>query len=95
MIAQMPLQVQDHLLVVPAGINGHWVHLVVDSGAERTMLSETAAEPAGPAPRHEATSFSRSASAAPRTATDVTIDRLVLGGVHFSRSTASPSAPST
>jgi hypothetical protein len=36
MITQMPLKVQDRLLVVPVGINGKWVHLVVDSGAERT-----------------------------------------------------------
>ncbi len=33
MVAQMPLQVESHLLVVPVGINGKWVHLVVDSGA--------------------------------------------------------------
>ena len=27
LIAQMPLEVEDHLLVVPAGINGKWVKL--------------------------------------------------------------------
>src|ERR1700679_2622840 len=47
MVAQMPLQVEDHLLVVPVGVDGKWVHLIVDSGAERTMLSETAAERLG------------------------------------------------
>ena len=47
MIAQMPLEVQDRLLVVPAGINGNWVHLVVDSGAERTTISAATADRLG------------------------------------------------
>jgi hypothetical protein len=40
-IAQKPLQLQDRLLVSPAGINGKWVHLVVDTGPERTTISST------------------------------------------------------
>jgi predicted aspartyl protease len=82
MIAQIPLQVQDHLLVVPAGINGHWVHLVVDSGAERTMLSNITADRLSLPhdARYKVQSLGIGGST---TATDVTVDRLVLGDVHF------------
>jgi hypothetical protein len=82
MIAQMPLQVQDHLLVVPAGINGKWVNLVVDSGAERTTLGEAAAERLGLP--HDPRYRTRALGIGGRTVTeDAVIDRLVLGGVHF------------
>ncbi len=82
MIAQMPLQVQDHLLVVPAGINGKWVRLVVDSGAERTTISDATAERLGLPhdPRYTTRSLGIGGAT---TTTDVTIERLVLGGVHF------------
>ncbi len=78
----MPLQVQDHLLVVPAGINGNWVHLVVDTGAERTTINDKIADRLGLPhdPRYINRSFGIGGVT---TATDVTIDRLVLGGVHF------------
>jgi hypothetical protein len=82
MIAQIPLQIQDSLLVVPAGINGTWVHLVVDSGAERTTIIAAAADrlrlPHDP--RYKVRSVGIGGTT---TSTDVTIDRLVLGGVHF------------
>jgi hypothetical protein len=83
MVTQMPLEVQDRLLVVPAGINGKIVHLVVDSGAERTMISNAAADRLGLPhdPRFVVHSMGIGGAS---TATDVTIDRLVLGGVHFS-----------
>jgi hypothetical protein len=82
MVAQMPLQVQDHLLVVPAGINGKWVKLVVDSGAERTTISDATAERLGLP--HDARFRTRSLGIGGATVTsDVTLDRLVLGGVHF------------
>jgi predicted aspartyl protease len=82
MIAQMPLRVEDHLLVVPVGINGKWVHLIVDSGAERTTLSETAAERLGLP--HDLKHVSRSTGIGGTiTTTDAPIDRLVIGGVHF------------
>ncbi len=82
MIAQIPFRVQDRLLVVPAGINGTWVHLVVDSGAERTTISAAAVArlrlPHDP--RYKVQSVGIGGTT---TSTDVTIDRLVLGGVHF------------
>jgi predicted aspartyl protease len=82
MVAQMPLQVQDHLLVVPAGINGKWVHLVVDSGAERTTISDAAAVRLRLP--HDPRYVSRSTGiGGATTAMDVTIDRLVIGGVHI------------
>ena len=82
MVAQMPLQVVDHLLVVPVGVDGKWVHLIVDSGAERTMLSETAAERLGLP--HDVKHVSRSGGIGGAiTITDAPIDRLVIGGVHF------------
>ena len=82
MVTQMPLQVQDRLLVIPAGINGKWVHLVVDTGAERTTISDAAAErlglPHDPRYRSHFMGIGGVSST-----TDVTVDRLVLGGVHF------------
>nr|WP_294521938.1 retroviral-like aspartic protease family protein [uncultured Rhodopila sp.] len=82
LIAQIPLKVQDHLLVVPAGINGKWVHLVVDSGAERTTLSDAAAERLGLP--HDPRYRTHSLGIGGRTVTmDADLDRLVLGGVHF------------
>ncbi len=41
-VARLPLSVKKRLLVVPAGIDGNWVRLLVDTGAERTVLSEDA-----------------------------------------------------
>jgi hypothetical protein len=81
-IAQMPLEVQDQLLVVPAGINSQWVRLVVDTGAERTTISDAVADRLGLPhdPRHSTRSMGVGGST---TTTDVALDRLVLGGVHF------------
>nr|WP_294507619.1 retroviral-like aspartic protease family protein [uncultured Rhodopila sp.] len=82
LIAQIPLKVQDHLLVVPAGINGKWVHLVIDSGAERTTLSDAAAERLGLP--HDPRYRTHSLGIGGHTVTmDADLDRLVLGGVHF------------
>jgi predicted aspartyl protease len=81
-VAQMPLEVQDRLLVVPVGINGKWVHLVVDSGAERTMISDTAAERLG-LPHDPKHIIHAMGIGGVTTTTDVSIDRMVLGGVHF------------
>jgi predicted aspartyl protease len=81
-VAQMPLDVQDHLLVVPTGINGHWVRLVVDSGAERTTISSAVAERLGLP--HDSRYQTRSLGIGGQSMNaDVRIDRLVLGGVRF------------
>lgn len=82
MVARMPLQVQSNLLVVPVGINGKWVHLVVDSGAERTTISDSAANRLGLP--HDAKYVTKAVGiGGATTTTDVTVDRLVMGGVHF------------
>ena len=81
-IAEMPLQVQDRLLVVPAGINGKWTQLVVDSGAERTTISDATAIRLNLP--HDARFTNRAMGiGGTTTTTDVSLDRLVLGGVHF------------
>lgn len=81
-VTQMPLVVEDNLLVVPAGINGKWVHLVVDSGAERTTISDAVAGRLEL--RHDPRYVNQSIGiGGATTSTDVTVDRLVLGGVHF------------
>ncbi len=81
-VAEMPLEVEDQLLVVPAGINGQWVHLVVDTGAERTVVGDEAVKRLNL--QHDARYVNKSLGiGGVTTTTDVTIDRLVLGGVHF------------
>lgn len=81
-ITEMPLQVQDHLLVVPVGINRQWVHLVVDTGAERTTISDAAADRLGLPHDPRFVNHALGIGGA-TTTTDVTVDRLVLGTVHF------------
>jgi predicted aspartyl protease len=82
MVAQMPLEVQDQLLIVPAGINGKWVRLIVDTGAERTTIADAAAERLGMP--HDARYRTQSMGVGGQsTTTDVSVDRLVLGGVRF------------
>jgi predicted aspartyl protease len=81
-VAEMPLRVQDRLLVVPAGINGQWVSLVVDSGAERTTIGDAAADRLGLPHDSRYVNHAMGVGGA-TTTTDVTIDRLVLGGIHF------------
>lgn len=78
----MPLEVRDRLLVVPAGINGKLVHLVVDTGAERTTISDGAAERLGLIhdPRFTTHSIGIGGMS---TATDVKINSFVLGETRF------------
>jgi predicted aspartyl protease len=42
-IARLPIEIRGRLLTVPVTINGQELRLVVDSGAERTTISEAAA----------------------------------------------------
>jgi predicted aspartyl protease len=41
-LADVPVVSRDNLLFVKAGINGQWVTLLVDTGAERTVLTQAA-----------------------------------------------------
>lgn len=42
-IARLPIEVRGRLLTVPVSVNGQEIRLIVDSGAERTSLSEKVA----------------------------------------------------
>ncbi len=81
-VTKMPLDVQNKLLVVPVGIGGKWVKLLVDTGAERTALSEEAVNRLGLArdPKNVTRSTGLGGSF---TAADATVPGLVLGGVRF------------
>jgi hypothetical protein len=84
MVAQVPLEVEDHLLVVRAGINGKWVRLVVDTGAERTTISDAAATRLGlpDDPKYSSRSLGIGGST---TAPDVTVERFVLGDAYLAQ----------
>lgn len=81
-VAKMPMQVQDHLLVVPAGINGQWVKFVVDTGAERTTLSAATADRLK-LPRDARFTTRSLGVGGISTTSDAQVERLVLGGVRF------------
>ena len=80
-VTEIPLEVQDNLLVVRVGINGRWADLIVDTGAERTTLGEAAVKRLG---MDRSAHVSSNVGIGGRTSTsDVMVDRLVMGGVHF------------
>jgi predicted aspartyl protease len=79
----MPLAVRDRLLIVPAGINGKLVHLVVDTGATRTTISDAAAERLGLV--HDPRFTTRYLGVGGMsTTTDVKVNSFVLGETRFS-----------
>jgi hypothetical protein len=81
-VAKLPLEVRNGLLVVRAGIDGRWVTLLVDSGAERTALSGDVVTRLGLA--RDAKIITRSTGVGGSfTASDAIIPGLVLGGVRF------------
>jgi hypothetical protein len=81
MVARLPIKVQANLLTVPIGIDGHWVWMVVDTGAQRTTLSVQAADRLGL--RHDShVSFSTGVGGVSSHA-DVVIDRLFVGGARL------------
>lgn len=81
-VARMDLEVQDRLLVVPAGIDGKLAHLVVDTGAERTTISDVAARRLGL--EHDPRFTTRSMGVGGLSvATDAKISTFVLGETRF------------
>jgi predicted aspartyl protease len=82
MVTTVPLEVHNRLLVVPAGINGKWVRLLVDTGAERTALSTTTADRLGLA-RDQDNMTKMTGVGGTYTAHDAIIPGLVLGGWRF------------
>ncbi|MGE0226477.1 MAG: retropepsin-like aspartic protease [Acetobacteraceae bacterium] len=82
LLAQAPLRPHQQLLAVPVGINGQWATLIVDTGAERTTLTEDAVERLGLArdPRY----VTRSGGVGGVTMNaDVKVDDFVLGGTRL------------
>ena len=78
-IAQTDLMVRNRLLLVKAGIAGQWVTLLVDTGAERTTLSEEAAARLN-LPRDRDYHTASSGMGGSQKANDAIIPALVLGG---------------
>ncbi len=81
-VTRIPLEVHNRLLLVPAGIDGKWITLLVDTGAERTVLSADVVERLGLA-RDEKTITRSTGVGGTYTANDAIIPGLVLGGVRF------------
>jgi predicted aspartyl protease len=81
-VAKMPLEVHSHLLVVPAGIDGRWVRLLVDSGAERTVLAADVVAKLG-LERDQKMLTRSTGMGGTFTTNDAIIPGLVLGGVRF------------
>jgi predicted aspartyl protease len=81
-VAEMPLEVHNRLLVVPAGINGHWLTLLVDTGAERTVLAEDVVNRLGLG-RDKRIVTRSTGMGGSYVASDAIIPGLVLGGVRF------------
>lgn len=81
-LSQMPLESDDHLMFVPAGINGHPLRLLVDTGSERTTLTEAAAARLGLP--HSFQYVTRTFGVAGMSANwDLAVPGIDLGGRHF------------
>ncbi|HUB47384.1 MAG TPA: retropepsin-like aspartic protease [Acetobacteraceae bacterium] len=81
-LAAMPLEAHNNLMFVTAGIGGRPVRLLVDTGAERTVLTEAAAARLGL--QHDAHHMTRSFGIGGSSANwDVDIPGLTLGQTHF------------
>jgi predicted aspartyl protease len=78
----MPLESDDHLMVVPAEINGHPLRLLVDTGSERTTLTEAAAARLGLP--HSSQYVTRTFGVAGMSANwDLAVPGIDIGGRHF------------
>jgi len=78
----MPLESADHLMFVPARINGHRLRLLVDTGSERTTLTEAAT--ARLRLPHIVQSVTRTFGVAGMSASrDVAVPGIDLGGAHL------------
>jgi predicted aspartyl protease len=81
-ITTLPITRHTTLLTVPVGINGQWVTMLVDTGAERTVLTEAAASRLK-LPRDQRF-ITRSGGVGGITqAADARVESFVLGGVGF------------
>lgn len=81
-ITQLPVETYNRLPIVPVGINGQWTRLLVDTGAERTTLSDAAVKRLGMARDDRFVSRSGGVGGI-TTSADAKVDSLVMGGVRF------------
>lgn len=81
-ITEMPLRHDNRLLTVDVGIDGQWVTMLVDTGAERSMLTEEAVQRLK-LPR-DPRFITRTGGVGGMTqSADARLDSLVLGGIAF------------
>lgn len=81
-VAQIPIEIQDHQMVARIGINGHWVDMLVDTGAQRTILAADTADRLG-LPRDMKAVQTMIGVGGTTQGADAIVDRMVIGGVHF------------
>src|SRR6185312_651807 len=81
-LAQAPLDTRGNLMFVAAGINGRPVRFLVDTGAERTVLTETAVARLGLPhdPQHVSRTIGIGGISANR---DALLPGIVMGGTRF------------
>lgn len=99
-IVRLPIEVRSRLLTVPVSINGQELRLVVDTGAERTTISEAAAArlhlPRDMSRIHTATGIGGSVTSADGVVSDFTlgnvrlppVDRVAIGRFGFDNDAA-------
>ncbi len=81
-LSRMPLESAGHLMFVPARINGHRLRLLVDTGSERTTLTEAAAARLGLP--YTVQYVTRTIGVAGMSASrDLAVPGIDLGGAHF------------
>ena len=81
-IAETPIEIRNNLLVTRIGINGQWVTLLVDTGAQRSLLTEDAARRLNVGRDATMVRSSGGVGGSSRSA-DAVIDGMVIGGVRF------------
>ena len=77
-----PHENAGRLLTIPVGIDGHWARFVIDSGAERTTVSEEFAHQLNLSSDTRYVTRATGIGGSTNTA-DVAIAWLVIGGVQF------------
>lgn len=81
-ITEMPLKHDKRLLTVPVGINGQWVTMLVDTGAERSMVTEETAERLN-LTRDQRFMTRSSGVGGVNQSADARVDSMLLGGIAF------------
>lgn len=78
-VAELPLETVDHVFTVPATINGHVLKMLLDTGAERSLLDERTVQRLGiPQDGRTFTVMVGIAGGSPRA--DANVEGMTLGG---------------